>query len=44
MGSLPQSYQIKGFTFNYQSGTKGFEPLHTRTKNEGLTTWRYPKK
>ena len=23
-------------------GTKGFEPLNTRTKNEGLTTWLCP--
>ena len=23
-------------------GIKGFEPLNTRTKNEGLTTWLYP--
>ena len=24
-------------------GIKGFEPLNTRTKNEGLSAWLYPK-
>lgn len=25
-------------------GVKGFEPLNTRTKNDRLATWLYPKK
>lgn len=28
--------------FMKNSGVKGFEPLNVRTKNECLTTWRYP--
>ena len=33
---------IELITLNF-FGIKGFEPLNTRTKNEGLTTWLYPK-
>ena len=35
-GALP----IELITLNF--GIKGFEPLNTRTKNEGLTAWLYP--
>ena len=33
---------IELITLNF--GVKGFEPLNTRTKNEGLTAWLYPIK
>lgn len=36
---------IELITFNiYYFGIKGFEPLNTRTKNEGLSAWLYPNK